>query len=143
MNTKKTAASKAVKAAACLKKPTSMVTLPSMKQTMLTAVALVQQSLNGLERARIHDEEWSENDVDVDYAVRSIHECLDKLRDELPEHRDIFDQQWFTAASIINLCARTFSRTDCLYYRLLTRLQKQFAVLVSVVEFVDEEAQHA
>lgn len=143
MNTKKPTASKAVKAAACLKEPTSTVTLPSMKQTMLTAVALVQQSLNGLARARIHDEEWSENDVDVDYAVRSIHECLDKLRDGLPDDRSIFDDQWFTAAAIINLCVSAFSRTDCLYYRLLTRVQKQFDVLVSVVEFVDEEAQHA
>ncbi|PIG09472.1 hypothetical protein [Comamonas sp. 26] len=104
MNTKKSAASKAVKAAACLKEPASTVALPSMKQAMLTAVALIQQSLNGLELVRIHDEEWDERDVDVDYAVRLVHECLDKLRDGLPDERTIFDHQWFTAGAIINLC---------------------------------------
>lgn len=143
MNTKKSTASKAVKAAACLKEPSSTVPLPSMKQAMLTAVALVQQSLNGLELVRIHDEEWDERDVDVDYAVRLVHECLDKLRDGLPDERTIFDHQWFTAGAIINLCVSAFSRTDCLYYRLLTRVQNEFDVLVSVVEFADEEAQHA
>lgn len=143
MNTKKTTASKAVKAAACQKEPASTLTLPSMKQAMLTAVALVQQSLNGLERVRIHDEEWDECDVDTDYSVRLVHECLDKLRDRLPDDRGIFDHQWFTAAAIINLCVSSFSRTDCLYYRMLTGLQKQFDVLASLVEFVGGEAQHA
>ena len=51
MTTKKTAATKAVKAAACLIDLTNTVTLPSTKQMMLTAEPVVRDSLNGLQHA--------------------------------------------------------------------------------------------
>ena len=142
MNAHHSAAHEAVKAAACPKQSASHVGLPTTKQTMLMAVAHVQLSLESLVHTRLNDQDWDECDLDVDYSVQQALNCIESLREELPVKRGDFEQQWFTAASIINLSARCFSRKECPYYRALTNLQKQFDVLISVVEFVEGETEH-
>ena len=135
MPIKHNAASKAVQAKPCPKKPDADA-LPTLRQTMLMALALVQESLEELLRIRCNDEAWDDDDVDVDYAVDLATEHIKSLRANLPDDRSKFDNRWFLAASAINLCVRSFSRKDCHYYRTLVGVKQQFEVLVEVVEFV-------
>ncbi len=127
----------------CLNEATSSVALPTLKQAMLLAVAYAQHSLEHLVRVRLEDEDWDDDDADVDYAVELALDCIKRLREALPEDKSVFDRQWYQAAAAINLCARTFSRTDCYYSRSLAGVKQQFDVLVSAVEFVELEAEHA
>lgn len=110
--------------------------LLTTKQAMLTALAFVQDSLERLEHIRFNDEAWDEKDVDVDYAVGLALVHIKSLRATLPSDRAVFDNQWFMAAAAVALSARTFSRTDCHYFRALASLQKKFEVLRAMVEFV-------
>ncbi|QNN55972.1 hypothetical protein H9K76_15415 [Diaphorobacter ruginosibacter] len=138
MSTKKNAARVAVQAEPCQKQPD----LPSADQAMLTAVAHVQHTLEHLIRARLDDKEWDDKDVDVDFTVDLALAHIRLLRADLPLDRSTFENRWFMAGAAVNLGAQTFSRRDSLYYRRLTTTQRQFEVLVQMVEFVDEEVRY-
>lgn len=141
MTKQNNAARAAVQAKPCPK--LAPVAMPTAQQTMLAALAYVQNSLEHLARVRCEDEDWDDDDVDVDYAVDLALEHIKRLRASLPHDRDEFDRHWFMAAASINLSVRAFSRTDCYYYRSLKGLQKKFEVLVGAVEFAELEARHA
>ena len=136
------AAQVAVAAEPCLNLATATA-LPSVKQTMLMALAFVQHSLEHLVRERCADKHWDDKDVDVDMAVDLALEQIKRLREELPDDRDIFERKWYTAAAAINLGVRVFSRPDSAYFRWLDAVKQQFEVLVSAVEFVHEEEFYA
>lgn len=139
MNAQNNAARVAVQAEPC-QKSSGAVALPSVKQTMLTALEFVQSSLEDLVRIRCADENWDEEDVDIDCAVDLALAHIKALRVQLPDDRNEFDRQWFMAAAAINLSVRAFSRTDCHYYRTLTGVRQKFDVLVATVEFVEWQA---
>lgn len=122
----------------CLKQSDS-VALPSWQQTMVTALAFVQYSLEGLARTRCDDKDWDENDVDIDMAVDLALLQIKGLRANPPAERMAFEAGWYMAAAAINLSVRAFSRPDSCYFRSLESLQKYFEVLAAAVEFVDEE----
>ena len=138
MTAKNNAARVAVKAKLSQKQADS-IALPSWQQTMATALAFVQYSLEHLVRVRCKDDDWRDGDSDVDFAVDLALSNVQRLRASLPETRDEFDREWFMVAAAINLSVRAFSRPDCAYFRWLEAIQKQFEVLVAAVEFVDEE----
>lgn len=141
MNTQNNAAQVAVMAEPCPKNAGAVI-LPTMQQTMLTALAFVQHSLEYLVRVRCDDMGWEDQDADIHYAVDLALEHIKGLRAELPADRDVFDRKWLMAAAAINLSVRSFSHPDSSYFRLLTFAQQQFEVLVAIVEFVDGEARH-
>lgn len=139
MPIKHNAASKAVQAKPCLKAPDTNA-LPTLRQTMLMALAIVQKSLEDLVDIRRKDEAWDDDDVDVDYAVGLALAHIKSLRANPPAGRNQFDHAWFMAAAAINLSVRVFSRTDCYYYRSLSGAKKRFEVLVAAVEFAEGRA---
>lgn len=162
MTTKKNAARVAVVAKPCQKQPdlqprdaldcialglplsamTQAPSLPSADQAMLTAIAHVQHSLEHLVRVRCDDKEWDDKDVDVDFAVDLALTHIRRMREELPLDRSTFENRWHMAGAAINLGARSFSRPDSMYCHWLRSAQRQFEVLVEMVEFVDEEARY-
>lgn len=120
-----------------------MQSLPSVDQTMLMAIAYVQHTLERLMRARHEDDEWDDKDEDVNSATELALAHIRLLRADLPLDSRTFEDRWFMAGAAVNLSVRTFSRPDSLYFRWLTDVQRQFEMLVDVVEFVDHGAIHA
>lgn len=121
----------------------SGIGLPGADQAMLMALAYVQHTLEQLMLVRLKDEEWDERDFDVDFAMGLALAHVRLLRAELPLDRSTFENRWFMAGAAVNLSARTFSRPDAPYFHWLTDVQRQFEMLVDVVEFVDHGAIHA
>lgn len=161
MTTKKNAARVAVGAKPCQKQPDlqprdtldcialglplSAVAqaMPTLQQTMVAALAQVQETLERLARIRFDDDEWSDTDVDVDCVVDLALAHVRRLRAELPSGRDAFEGLWFMAAAAINLGARAFSRPNTKYHRVLAGCQRQFEILAELVEFVDQQERDA
>lgn len=114
--------------------------LPTWQQTMELALASVQRSMEQLVRMRLDDEDWSDDDVDVDFAVNMALSHIKRLRADPPTVPGSFDREWFQAAAVINLSVATFSRQDCSFANCLGYVKKQFEVLAEAVDFVVREA---
>lgn len=114
------------------------ITLPTWQQTMLTALAVAQDSLERLSGAIATDKDWGGSDVeaDVSYSMDLVLERIKGMRANLPTEVAAFDREWYTAASVVNLCVRAFSRTDTYYFRCLETVQKLFEVFGDAVEFM-------
>lgn len=144
MENKKNTAREAVKAKPCRKQVVS-ATLPTWQQTMQTALAYAQNSLERLDDAISSDLDWGDADVDADVclAMELALERIKRMRADLPAERGAFEIEWYAAASVVNLSVRVFSRPDSYYFRCLESLQKLFEVLAPAVEFVDlQERRH-
>lgn len=126
--------------------PLSAITqaMPTLQQTMLTALAFVQCTLEHLVCLyRDARRDGGDMEVDVNGAVELALEHVKRLRHAIPAQRPEFDREWLRAAAAINLAARSYAQTQTAYYRWLTAAQRQFEVLVEMVEFVDEGARSA
>lgn len=114
------------------------IAMPTFQQTMLTALAVAQDSLERLDAAIAIDKDWGGSDVeaDVSYSMDLILERVKGMRANLPTEVEAFDREWYGAASVVNLCVRAFSRTDAYYFRCLEAVQKLFEVFGDAVEFM-------
>lgn len=124
-------------------KQVAPIALPTWQQTMATALAFVQNSMEQLALIRCDDQNWDEVDVDVDFAVELALGHIKRMRADPPTVRSRFDDEWFKAAAAINLSVGAFSRQDSFYFRRLASVKKQFDVLVEAVEFAQEEECYA
>lgn len=144
MATKRNTARVAVEAQPCQKQAVSTV-LPTWQQTMQTALAYAQDSLERLDDAISSDLDWGDADVDADVclAMELALERIKRMRANPPGERGAFEVEWYAAASVVNLSVRVFSRPDSFYFRSLEFVQKLFEVLAPAVEFVDlQERRH-
>lgn len=141
---KKNTARVAVQAKPC-QKQAGPITLPTWQQTMQTALAYAQVSLERLDDAISSDLDWDDADVDADVclAMELALERIKRMRAYPPAERGAFEVEWYAAASVVNLSVRVFSRPDSYYFRCLESLQKLFEVLAPALEFVDlQERRH-
>lgn len=143
MTTKRNTARVAVQAQPCQKQAVSTV-LPTWQQTMQTALAYAQDSLERLDDAISSDLDWGDADVDADVclAMELALERIKRMRAKPPTERGAFEVEWYAAASVVNLSVRVFSRPDSFYFRSLEFVQKLFEVLAPAVEFVDLQERH-
>ncbi len=131
---KKNTARVAVKAKPC-QKQAGPIALPTWQQTMQTALAYAQDSLERLDNAISSDLDWGDADVDADVclAMELALERIKRMRADLPAERGAFEIEWYAAASVVNLSVRVFSRPDSYYFRCLeteyiqTRKPPEFA----------------
>lgn len=131
----------AVKAKPCQKQALAIV-LPTWQQTILTALAFAQDSLERLNFAIAADKDWGDSDVEADVCLSMdlVLERIKGMRANPPAEVALFEREWFESASIVNLCVRVFSRTDAYYFRCLESVKKLFEVFADAVVFVDREA---
>jgi len=121
-----------------------VIALPTLQQTMLTALDCARSLLEQLDAAIACDMDWglSEVDVDVCYAMELVLERIKRMRTNLPTERGMFEIEWYAAASVVNLSVRAFTRPDAYYFRLLESVQKMFEVFGTAVELVDLKRGH-
>lgn len=117
------------------------VSLPTWRQTVATALAVAQDSLERLDAAIAGDKDWGGSDVeaDVSYSMDLVLEQIKGMRADFPTEAEEFDRKWYEAASVVNLCVRAFSRTDTYYFRCLESVQKLFEVFGDTVEFMGSD----
>lgn len=120
------------------------IALPTLQQTMLTALDCARSLLEQLDAAIARDMDWGLSDVDVDvsYAMELVLERIQRMRKNLPTERGMFEIEWYAAASVVNLSVRAFTRPDAYYFRLLESVQKMFEVFGTAVELVDLKRGH-
>lgn len=111
--------------------------LPSAQQTIAMALEMVESQLRGLIAIRCADEHWDDADLDVDNATELALAHILGMKEKGYERHNDFDTPWFTAASVVNLAAKAFSRKGCHYSRALASAVEMFQVLARAVEFAD------
>lgn len=118
--------------------------VPPTAQAQLIALLLekAEHDLRGIIRTRCEDDDWDEGDIDVDNATELALAQILRMRASPPLNRDAFLEDWYLIGSTINLAAKAFSRTDCLYQRHLDDARKFFELMPEVVEFAEPEGAH-
>lgn len=106
-------------------------------QLMALLLEKAEYDLCSILRARCDDPDWDDNDIDVDSATELAFAQILAMRAAVPADRDAFLEEWYSIGSIINLAAKAFSRTDCLYQRQLDGIRELFALAPALVEFAD------
>lgn len=139
MNAQNNAARVAVQAEPCSKQAASLA-LPTWQQSMALALAYAQNSLEHLVQLRCDDEDWNEDDVDVDLAIDLALLKIKEIRANPPAGIEDFEHGWYMAGAAVNLGMHAFSRHDSAYFRWLESVQRQFHVLVAMVEFAQWQA---
>ena len=140
MATKRNTARVAVQAQPCQKQAASTA-VPTWQQTVLTALAFAQDSLERLNSAIATDKDWGDSDVEADVCLSMdvVLQRIKNMRANPPAEVASFEREWFESASIVNLCMHVFSRTDTYYFRSLESVKKLFEVFADAVVFVNRE----
>lgn len=100
------------------------------------SLEMAEYQLSGLIEIRNTDDQWDDKDVHVDNATEvALRQIISMKKMQIANYKD-FAAEWFYAAAPVNLAAKTFSRTNCLYERFLGSVVVMFDEMCSAVEFV-------
>lgn len=88
---------------------------------------------------RCEDEQWSDDDVHVDFAVELALMHIRRLKTEAISDSSRFLSEWFRAGAAIELGREVFSRDACHYRWSLETTCAMFTQVADLIEFVGRE----
>lgn len=110
---------------------------PSFEQMLALVLDKAEDRLQRIIEIPREDQEWSDEDEDIDFAMSLALEQILQMKEHPPCDLGDFCTRWSRAAAVVNLGCKTFSRQRCHYRWCLEDSRAMFDQLADLVEFVD------
>lgn len=116
------------------------VSLPSPRQAMALLLLQATRILESLERRRVSDVDWNDQDLNVDLSVLLALDGCRVLEQE--QDPDAFCDKWRQIGAVLSMARRLFTRPDCDYAFVLGEAVSLFDVAPQFLATA-QEAAHA
>lgn len=117
----------------------STTTLPTFHQFVSLAVAKAEKDLECICRVRTSDQDWSDGDDDVDWAVELALDQVRRIKGVQFASYSAFAREWCKVRAVLYLGTKAHSRTDSAYVRFLNGACGMFEHAADMAFFLQPE----